>query len=133
MLRVQSITMTLNNDECISLLEQIRWGGKPQCPYCESTNATAYKSERRYHCNECFTSYSVTVGTLFHKTHVELQKWFIAIRLVLNSPGGVSVRQLAKEIGVNKNTACYMIERLYRAMNEECDLLQKLITLNASD
>lgn len=126
MLRVQSITMTLNNDECITLLEQIRWGGKPQCPYCSSTKATAYKSDRRYHCNECFTSYSVTVGTLFHKTHVELHKWFMAIRLVLNSAGGISVRQLAKEIGVNKNTAAYMIERIRQAMFEEQKLLQKL-------
>ncbi|BAY14326.1 hypothetical protein NIES21_00830 [Anabaenopsis circularis NIES-21] len=127
MLRVQSITMTLNNDECIALLEQIRWGGKPKCPYCESTKATAYKSERRYHCNECFTSYSVTVGTLFHKTHVELHKWFIAIRLVLSSPSSISVRQLAKEIVVNKNTARYMIERICKAALEEPEMLRMLI------
>lgn len=130
MLRVQSITMTINNDECLTLLEQIRWGGKPKCPYCESIKATAYKNERRYHCNECFTSYSVTVGTLFHKTHVDLHKWFVAIRLVLHSPGGVSVRQLAREIGVNKNTACYMLERIKKAMTEEAQLLQMLLKYN---
>ena len=121
--------MSLNHEECVALLEQIRWAGKPKCPYCESTNATAYKNERRYHCNECFTSYSVTVGTLFHKTHVELQKWFVAIHLVLNLPGGISVRQLAKEIEVNKNTACYMIERICKAMTEEQELLQTLTKL----
>ena len=126
MLRVQSITMTINNDECLTLLEQIRWGGKPKCPYCESTKATAYKKERRYHCNECFTSYSVTVGTLFHKTHVDLHKWFVAIRLVLDSPGGVSVRQLAKEIGVNKNTACYMLERIKKAIIEGEEILLRI-------
>ena len=130
MLRVQSITMSLNNDECLALLEQIRWGGKPKCPYCESTRATAYKSDRRYHCNECFTSYSVTVGTLFHKTHVELHKWFIAIRLVLNLPGGISVRQLAKEIGVNKNTACYMIVRIRTAINDDQELIQRVLNKN---
>ncbi|MBD2446704.1 transposase [Nostoc sp. FACHB-152] len=122
--------MSLNNDECLALLEQIRWGGKPKCPYCESTRATAYKSDRRYHCNECFTSYSVTVGTLFHKTHVELHKWFIAIRLVLNLPGGISVRQLAKEIGVNKNTACYMIVRIRTAINDDQELIQRVLNKN---
>jgi transposase-like protein len=119
--------MTLNHENCLTLLEQIRWNGKPKCPYCGSTNATVYKHERRYHCNECFTSFSVTVGTMFHKTHVELQKWFIAIHLVLNSPGGISVRQLAKEVGVNKNTACYMIERIRDAMMENPDFLDRLI------
>lgn len=122
--------MSQNHEECLALLEQIRWNGKPKCPYCESTNATAYKNERRYHCNECFTSYSVTVGTLFHKTHVELQKWFVAIHLVLNSPGGISVRQLAKEIGVNKNTACYMIERIREAIKENPKFLHSLIKNN---
>lgn len=122
--------MRKNYDNCLALLEQIRWGQKPRCPYCESTNATAYKSERRYHCNSCYTSYSVTVGTLFHKTHVSLEKWFLAISLVLNLPEGISVRQLAKEIGVNKNTASYMIERIRKATSEEQKLMQKLISIN---
>nr|WP_039747721.1 transposase [Hassalia byssoidea] len=121
--------MSQNHEDCLALLEQIRWSGKPKCPYCESTNATAYNNERRYHCNACYISYSVTVGTLFHKTHVELQKWFVAIDLVLNSPKGITVRQLAKEIGVNKNTACYMIERIRKAMDEEPGLVQALIKL----
>jgi transposase-like protein len=124
--------MLVKNEDYIALLEQIRWGGEPKCPYCESTNATAYKNERRYHCNACYTSYSVTVGTLFHKTHVELKKWFLAIPLVLNSTGGISVRQLAKEIGVNKNTARYMIERIRKAMKEERELLQAFIDVHKS-
>ncbi|WP_348231972.1 IS1595 family transposase [Trichocoleus sp. DQ-U1] len=119
--------MRRNHEDCIALLEQIRWSGKPKCPYCESKNATAYKNERRYHCNFCFTSYSVTVGTLFHKTHVNLEKWFFAIHLVLNSPESISVRQLAKEVGVNKNTAAYMIERIRKALVEEAELLRRLI------
>jgi transposase-like protein len=127
MLRVPSITMLRNQKDCLTLLEQIRWDGKPKCPYCGSTNATAYKSECRYHCNECFTSYSVTVGTLFHKTHIDLQKWFVAIRLVLNSPGGISVRQLAKEIMVNKNTACYMLDRIRRAMVQDEEFLRRFL------
>ncbi|MEH2009816.1 IS1595 family transposase [Nostoc sp.] len=118
--------MSRNHEECLALLEQIRWGGKPKCPYCESTNSRELKNERRYQCNECFTSYSVTVGTMFHKTHVELHKWFLTIHLVLNSSGGISVRQLAKEVGVNKNTACYMIERIRQAMTDEAELLQGL-------
>ncbi|MBW4591348.1 MAG: transposase [Brasilonema angustatum HA4187-MV1] len=122
--------MRNNNDKYLTLLEQIRWGAKPKCPYCESTNATPYKGERRYHCNTCYTSYSISVGTLFHKTHVSLEKWFLAIRLILNSPEGISVRKLAKEVGVNKNTACYMIERVYKAASEEQELIQKLVNIH---
>ncbi|GAB4180894.1 MAG: hypothetical protein Fur006_15490 [Coleofasciculaceae cyanobacterium] len=122
--------MKKNYADCLTLLEQIRWNGIPQCPYCTSNNSSAIKKERRYHCNVCFTSYSVTVGTLFHKSHVDLHKWFLAIRLVLNSPGNFSVRQLAKEIGVNKNTAAYMMVRIRKAMKEEQELLQKIVELD---
>ncbi|QLE53488.1 transposase (plasmid) [Nostoc sp. C057] len=125
--------MSLNQEYYLNLLEQIRWGGTPRCPYCGSINATAYKSERRYHCNECFTSYSVTVGTLFHKTYVDLEKWFVAIRLVIKSPKSTSARKLAENVGVNKNTACYMIARIRRAMVEELELLEKLMQIDESD
>lgn len=123
--------MSPNNEQYFALLEKIRWGGKPICPYCQSMKYRSLKNELRYQCNECFTSYSVTVGTLFHKTHVDLSKWFVAIRLVLNSPGGISVRRLAKEIGVNKNTASYMIERIRKAKMEDSELLYKLIKFDS--
>ena len=109
-------------------LEQIRWAGKPQCPYCSSSNSTALKNERRYHCNQCFTSYSVTVGTLFHKTHVELSKWFQAIAIVLTASKKVSARQLAQKIEVNKNTAATMLLRIHQAAIDDPEFLQALIT-----
>lgn len=123
--------MERTEEECLAYLEQIRWNGIPKCPYCESTNSTSVKKERRYHCNTCFNSYSVTVATLFHKTHIPLQKWFTAIYLVLNSQKKISVRQLAKEINVNKNTSAYMIARIRKAIVEEYAFLQKLVEINS--
>jgi len=119
--------MSKTHQECLRSLENLRWGGKPRCPYCNSTNAAAFKAEQRYHCNDCFTSYSVTVGTLFHQTHVDLQKWFHALKLVLRSSRAITVRRLALEIGVSKNTASYMITRIHKAVEEESELLQKLM------
>lgn len=69
----------------------------------------------------------MTVGTLFHKTHVELPKWFEAIRLIMNQSKEVSIRQLATEIKVNKNTASYMISRIRDAVSEEPDFLFQIL------
>lgn len=121
--------MEYTHRDCIAYLEAIRWKGNPKCPYCESSNSTALERELRHHCNSCYTSYSVTVGTLFHKTHVDLPKWFKAIPLVLTSPKGISVRKLAKKIGVGKNTAAYMIVRIRKARTEEKQLLEAILTL----
>src|SRR5947209_1702850 len=87
--------------DCISHLEKVRWNHKPICPYCKSTRNTATKQGRRYHCNTCNTSFSVTVGTIFHKTKLDFQKWFVAISLVLNGKKGISARQLSRDIKVN--------------------------------
>lgn len=119
--------MSKNQMECIALLEQIRWSGKPRCPYCHSMNASSLKTEHRYHCNTCFTSYSVTVGTLFHKTHIELPKWFQAINLIMSQSKKVSIRKLAAEIDVTKNTSSYMISRIQDAIGKEPDLLSQIL------
>lgn len=116
--------------DCITHLERVRWNGTPVCPYCKSTNTTRIKSEQRHHCNGCNTSFSVTVNTIFHHTHIDLQKWFLAISLVLNAKKGLSARQLARDIEVNKNTAWYMGMRIRNAMIEQGDLLRGICEMD---
>lgn len=106
------------HEDCLDYLEFVRWSGEPTCPYCQSPKSSPMPNERRYHCNNCNTSYSVTVGTIFHKTHLDLQKWFLALSLVLNAKKGISARQLARDLEVNKNTAWYLGMRIRKAMSE---------------
>lgn len=114
---------------CIRHLEQVRWNGKPRCPYCKSAKQSSTKGVIRYHCNSCNTSYSVTVGTIFHKTHVDLQKWFLAISIIINSVKSISARQLAKDIKTNKNTAWYISMRIRRAMLIKGDHLCEIVRM----
>lgn len=111
--------------DCIKHLEVIKWNGIPFCPYCQSRKQTPVPKELRYHCNDCRTSYSVTVKSIFHKTKVDLQKWFYAIQLVIKSR--ISVRQLAKEIEVTKDTACFMVKRIKRAANKHPEFINTLL------
>lgn len=114
--------------DCIAHLEEARWKGKPICPYCGSDRVTPMPKEHRHHCNNCNTTFSVTVGTIFHRTHLPLQKWFLALSLILNARKGCSARQLARELDINKNTAWYLSTRVRKAMIESAqrDLLQRL-------
>jgi len=107
--------------DCIKHLEQVRWSGTPVCPYCKSTNQTPVKNSNRYHCNTCNTSFSVTVATIFHKTKCDLQKWFVAISLVLNAKKGYSARQLGRDIEVTKDTAWYMFMRIRKAFVDKTE------------
>jgi transposase-like protein len=106
----------MNGD--ITKLEEIRWKGKVRCPYCNAANTSRMISEQRYHCNTCNTSFSVTVGTVFHRTRLEFSTWFEAINLVLSSEGRISARQLAKQLNVNKDTANQISHKIQVAMHD---------------
>ena len=118
------------NDDSIAHIEKVKWDDTPICPYCKSSNQTPLKSEKkRYHCNNCNTSFSVTVGTIFHHTRLPLQKWFVAISLVVNAKKGLSARQLGRDINVNKDTAWRMTMKIRDAMSqvEQRNLLSGIV------
>jgi transposase-like protein len=98
--------------ESMRFIGRLRWGTSPHCPYCGSRRISPFRNEDRYHCNACNISFSATVNTIFHNTRIPLQKWFRALLLFRVSRRPLSVRRLAAEIGVNKNTACNMLSRM---------------------
>jgi transposase-like protein len=73
------------------------------------------------------------VGTIFHHTHAPLQKWFLALSLILNAKKGISARNLARELDVHRNTGWFMVMRIRRAMTEspeERELLQGIVEMD---
>jgi len=114
--------------ECIIFLEKMRWDGLPRCPYCKSHRSTFLTKEGRHHCNGCNVSYSVTVGTVFHRTHLPLQKWFLAASLIIGNEQDIPIRQLACDLQVAKNTASYIFARISRALyrSDQRQLLQDI-------
>jgi transposase-like protein len=119
-------------EDCLAYLEMVRWNGRPICPYCKSDNSTALSAELRHHCNNCNTSFSVTVGTIFHHTHLPLQKWFLALMLVLSAKKNVSSRQLSRDLQVNRNTAWLIQRRIRDTMLDHGELLSGIVEMAAS-
>ncbi len=119
-------------DHCFEQLEKVRWPDGATCPYCNSKKVTPAPRERRYHCNNCRTSFSVTVQTIFHHTHLPIQKWFLAVSLILNAKKGVSARQLSRDLKVNKDTAWRIAMKIREAMQQKWqrDLLTGIVEMD---
>lgn len=115
---------------CIKHLEKLRWGKIPTCVYCNSTNTNLLKKENRHHCNGCRKSFNVTVGTIFHGTHVPLQKWFLLISLMQNAKKGLSACQAARDIEMNRPTVWSMMHRIRKAMGSDNSLLSGIIEMD---
>lgn len=117
-------------ESCIRHLEKARWGDTPVCAYCGSTNTYPLKGELRHHCNACRKSFSVTIGTIFFDTRLPMQKWFLAISLILNAKKGISSRQLARDLELPVKTAWSVGHRIRKAMKDDGSLLCGVVEMD---
>jgi transposase-like protein len=107
-------------------LEKQRWPNGPVCPHCGSFDpkrvyALKGKAHRPglYQCNDCFGQFSVTVGTVFERSKIPLNKWVLATHLLGSSKKGMSSHQFARMLGVTYKTAWFMMHRIREAMRVE--------------
>ena len=120
-----------DQESCIEHLETVRWGDNPACPHCKSADV-ARKGELdkvgRWNCHACKSSFNVLSGTIMQGTQVPLQKWFLAIHLMLSAKKSLSSYQLSRDLDLNQKTAWYMQTRIRVAMVDlERHLLQGII------
>jgi len=105
--------------KCEEHLARLRWPNGVTCPRCGSKRNTFLQSRRKWQCRDCRYQFSVTSGTVFHKTHIDLPRWMIALWMICYSPKGVSSKQVERELGTTYKTAWYMTKRIRWAIQNE--------------
>ena len=106
---------------CKQYLREKRWSKGVVCPFCKNSTSKIYEIRTRdmFTCSNCSKQFSVTVGTIFEKSQVPLQKWFLAIYLHSTFETGISSVNLSKQIGVTQKTAWFMLHRIRYAINNK--------------
>jgi transposase-like protein len=106
-------------DKARDWLESQLWAEGPVCPLCGTVDgATAIASRPGlYQCNEaaCRKQFTVTVGTLFERSHIPLNKWLMAAFLLSSSKKGISTHQMHRLTGVSYKSTWFMMHRLREA------------------
>lgn len=103
---------------CIEYLEYKRWRNGVVSPY--DATSKVYKCKgNNYKCRNTGLYFNAKTGTLFHRSSVPLQKWYVAIWLFMTSRKGISSIQLSKCIGVTQKTAWFMLQRIRKCFGEE--------------
>lgn len=115
-------------DKAREHLEAQRWPHGPICPHCGNSHRdkiAAVEGKKRshraglYYCNECKGQFTVTVGTVFERSKIPLNKWLLATFLLASSKKGMSAHQLHRMLGVTYKTAWFMAHRIREAMKED--------------
>ena len=74
---VELIQDFADEKKCRAYLEKLRWPDGVLCPRCESAKVYRIVKRDQFVCDSCEYQFSVTVGTIFHDTHLPLWKWFL--------------------------------------------------------
>lgn len=103
-------------------LESLFWPDGPTCPHCGTVDeATLMKGKTTrpglYNCRACDKPFTVTVGTIYERSHIPLHKWVYATHLMTASKKGISAAQLHRMLGFGSyRTAWFMAHRIREAM-----------------
>ena len=128
-----------DGDKAREYLESIRWPEGPVCPHCGTIGGWPISTKSRvrkdgriqkarlglYKCagKECAKQFSVTVGTIFERSHIPLSKWLFAAYLLCSSKKGISSHQIQGTLGVTRKTAWFLCHRIRLAMGTTAGLI----------
>jgi transposase-like protein len=105
-------------DKCREYICRARWPHGIACPRCQAKTISTLKAQGKFECSKCTYQFSATAGTIFHDSHLPLEKWFLATYLMCESRKGVSANQLKRVLGTSYKTAWYLCHRIRAAMKE---------------
>jgi transposase-like protein len=103
-------------DRCRRYLAELRWPDGVCCPQCGARPPTEIPARRRFYCRRCRHFFSVTSGTVFHRSHLPIWKWFVAIELLLDSDEGLTANHLWSLLGGSYKTAWFAEHRIRAAL-----------------
>lgn len=105
-----------NEVACAAYLEQLRWGAGFRCPKCGSERGWR-TSDGRWSCAACGRKISVTAGTIFDRSRISLQKWFVAAWYVTDPEKGIDALGLQRLLRVGSyQSAWTMLQKFRTAM-----------------
>lgn len=104
-------------------LEEIRWEKGAYCPHCGDLSnikklGGAAAEKGLWHCGSCRKKFTVTVGTVFERSHIGLTKWLAAFHLMCASKKGISAHQIHRMLGITYKSAWFMCHRIREAMKK---------------
>ena len=115
----QAVKAFADEQFCIDLIAAMRWAdGQAVCPKCSQKNNHFMASRKVWQCKnkKCKKQFSVKVGTIFEDSAIALEKWLLAMWLIVNAKNGISSYELHRALGITQKSAWFVLHRIRTAM-----------------
>lgn len=102
-----------DDEACWRYLVQSRWPDGFRCP--DGSPGSFIKTRKLFQCRNGH-QWSVTAGTIMHRTKIPICKWFWGAYLVTTHTPGMSALQFSRQMGLRYETAYMMLQKLRAGM-----------------
>lgn len=120
-----------DDDAARAHLEKLLWPEGPICPHCgviDQATRLNGKSTRPgvWNCRACDEPFTVTVGTVYERSHIPLHKWVYATHLMAASKKGISALQLQRMLDLGSYRSAWFMAHRIREGLKPADTLPPL-------
>jgi transposase-like protein len=99
---------------------KLRWpNGKVTCPRCDATEHSFISTRSIWFCKGCKKQFTVKVGTIFEDSAIGMDKWMIAVWLIVNAKNGISSYEVGRALGITQKSAWFMMHRVRLALHNK--------------
>src|ERR1700684_1563533 len=114
----QAIKYFSNEQVCIDTVAALRWPTGPVCPKCGGTSHYYLATQKRWKCKnpKCAKQFTVKLGTIFEDSPIQLDKWLIALWMLVNCKNGISSYEVGRALGITQKSAWFGLHRLRLAL-----------------
>jgi transposase-like protein len=114
----QAIAYFADPQRAFDFAVKLRWpDGHILCPRCGAEKHSFIKTRRIWFCYACKKQFTVKVKTVFEDSAIGLDKWMIAVWMLVACKNGISSYELAGNIGVTQRTAWFMLQRIRKVLH----------------
>ncbi len=115
----QAIRYFSDEQVCIDTIAKMRWPNGPVCPKCGHGEHYYLATQKRWKCKKCSKQFSFKVGTIFEDSPISLDKWLVALWMLVNCKNGISSYEVGRALGLTQKSAWFVMHRLRLALQEQ--------------
>jgi transposase-like protein len=115
----QAVKYFSDEQVCIDTIAKLRWPNGPVCPKCGNGEHYYLATQKRWKCKKCAKQFSVKVGTIFEDSPIGLDKWLVALWMLVNCKNGISSYEVGRDLGITQKSAWFVMHRLRLALHEK--------------
>ncbi|MGD0736890.1 MAG: IS1595 family transposase [Terracidiphilus sp.] len=110
-------------DVCVDFVAAMRWPQGVVCPHCASDRVSYLSSRRIWKCmaKSCYKQFSAKTQSVFEDSPIPLDKWMVAVWMVVNCKNGISSYEIARDLSVTQKSAWFMLHRIRLALRGDLE------------